>query len=45
MLPSTEEFFIPEERLYYTYPDINHSDETKMPLSKEERQTWQYLEG
>ena len=40
-----EEFFIPEERLYYTYPDINHSDETKMPLSKEERQTWQYLKG
>lgn len=40
-----EEFFIPEEKLYYTYPDINHSDETKGQLPKEHRQTWQYLKG
>lgn len=39
------QFFIPEERLYYTYPDINHSDETKNQLSKEQRQTWQYIKG
>lgn len=38
-------YFIPEEKLYYTYPDITHSDESKERLSKEERQTWQYLKG
>ncbi len=38
-------FFIPEERLYYTYPDIDHSDETEVILPKEKRQTWQYLKG
>ena len=40
-----EKYFIPENRLYYTYPDINHSDETNGKLSKEERQTWQYIKG
>ncbi len=40
-----EQFFIPENKLYYTSPDVNHSDETKVKLSKEERQTWQYLKG
>lgn len=40
-----EQYFIPEKRLYYTYPDITHSDETKDKLSKEQRQTWQYLKG
>lgn len=40
-----KQFFIPEERLYYTYPDINHSDETKGELDKEQRQTWQYIKG
>jgi DNA (cytosine-5)-methyltransferase 1 len=40
-----ENFFVPTERLYYTYPDINHSDETNEKLSKEERQTWQYIKG
>jgi DNA (cytosine-5)-methyltransferase 1 len=40
-----ENFFVPTERLYYTYPDINHSDETNGKLSKEERQTWQYIKG
>ena len=38
-------YFIPEEKLYYTYPDITRSDESKEKLSKEERQTWQYLKG
>ena len=40
-----EKYFIPEERLYYTFPSVNHSDETHGRLSKEERQTWQYLKG
>ena len=38
-------FFIPEEKLYYTSPDIHHSDETKMPLEPEQRKTWQYIKG
>lgn len=40
-----EKFFIPEEKLYYTYPDITHSDESLGKLPKEQRQTWQYLKG
>lgn len=40
-----EKYFIPENRLYYTSPDVDHSDETHQRLSKEERQTWQYLKG
>ena len=40
-----EKYFIPEEKLYYTYPDITHSDETTERLSKEQRQTWQYVKG
>lgn len=40
-----KKYFIPEERLYYTRPDVTHSDETKERLSKEQRQTWQYLKG
>lgn len=40
-----EKFFIPEERLYYTTPDVTHSDESHERLSKEQRQTWQYLKG
>lgn len=40
-----EEFFIPQERLYYTYPEIDHSDETRDVLTKEQRQTWQYIKG
>ena len=40
-----KKFFIPKEKLYYTSPDVNHSDETVERLSKEERQTWQYLKG
>jgi DNA (cytosine-5)-methyltransferase 1 len=38
-------YFIPEKKLYYTYPDITHSDETKGKLPIEQRQTWQYLKG
>ena len=40
-----EEYFIPEEKLYYTHPDVTHSDETLERLSKEKRQTWQYVKG
>lgn len=40
-----KKYFIPEDRLYYTHPDVTHSDETKERLSKEQRQTWQYLKG
>lgn len=40
-----EKYFIPEERLYYTHPDITHSDETTERLAKEKRQTWQYVKG
>lgn len=40
-----KKYFIPEERLYYTHPDVTHSDETKERLPKEQRQTWQYLKG
>ena len=40
-----KKYFIPEDRLYYTHPDVMHSDETKERLSKEQRQTWQYLKG
>ncbi len=40
-----ERFFIPEDRLYYTDPAVNHSDESENVLSKEERHTWQYLKG
>ncbi|WP_288887730.1 DNA (cytosine-5-)-methyltransferase [uncultured Eubacterium sp.] len=40
-----ELYFIPEEKLYYTYPEITHSDETLERLSVEQRQTWQYLKG
>ena len=40
-----EEFFIPEEKLYYTDPSVNSNDARTNPLSKEERQTWQYLKG
>lgn len=38
-------FFISNERLYYTYPDIDHSDETHERLSDEAHKTWQYVKG
>lgn len=40
-----EQYFIPEEKLYYTDPSVTHSDETEQRLPKEDRQTWQYLKG
>lgn len=40
-----EKYFIPDERLYYTTPDVTHSDESHERLPKEDRQTWQYLKG
>mgnify|MGYP002855460082 CR=1 FL=1 len=39
------QFFISKEKLYYTSPDVTHSDETKEKLTKEQHQTWQYLKG
>lgn len=41
----SERYYIPESKLYYTDKTIRHSDETKHPLTKEQRQTWQYLKG
>jgi DNA (cytosine-5)-methyltransferase 1 len=38
-------YFIPEEKLYYTYPESDHSDETHGKLPTEQRQTWQYIKG
>ena len=38
-----KKYFIPKEKLYYTNPNITHSDETHGKLPKEERQTWQYI--
>ena len=43
--PVDKSYFIPEQKLYYTNPEITHSDETKEKLPKESRQTWQYLKG
>lgn len=39
------EFFIPEDKLYYTYPEITSSDEVHNPLTAKQRQTWQYQKG
>lgn len=38
-------FFIPKDRLYYTIPGIDHSDETHERLSDEAHKTWQYVKG
>lgn len=41
-----DSFFIPKERLYYTDPDITHSDESSDGrLSDGARKTWQYIKG
>lgn len=40
-----EQYFVPENKLYYTYPEIQHSDETKERLPMEQRHTWQYIKG
>lgn len=39
------QFFISKERLFYTAPDIHHSDETKGRLPEKDRKTWQYIKG
>lgn len=39
------EYFIPEEKLYYTDESIKHSDETEGKLPDKDRQTWQYIKG
>ena len=41
----SEEYFVPENDLYYTNPEVTHSDESEKKLSKEERHTWQYIKG
>lgn len=38
-------FFIPKERLYYSLPDIDRSDETHERLSDAAHKTWQYVKG
>ena len=40
-----EEYFIPEDNLYYTDHDVNHSDESINKLSLKARHTWQYIKG
>lgn len=44
-MPVDEHYYIPNERLYYTDPDVKYSDETKADLPAESRKTWQYLKG
>jgi len=41
------EFFIPEEKLYYSSDHSDHSDESKpgSQLSAEAHKTWQYMKG
>ncbi len=43
--PVDPQYFIPEDKLYYTKPSVTHSDETNGRLPIEDRQTWQYLKG
>jgi DNA (cytosine-5)-methyltransferase 1 len=38
-------YFIDAEKMYYTYENIDHSDETLERLPVEKRQTWQYIKG
>ncbi len=40
-----ESFFIPDERLYYASPDVDHSDEMEGRLPEASRRTWQYVKG
>lgn len=40
-----EKYFVAKEKLYYTGPDVMHSDETEGDLPRESRQTWQYIKG
>lgn len=43
--PVSQEFFISEERLYYTDPATDRSDETVERLSDAAHRTWQYIKG
>ena len=38
-------FFIDDDKMFYTSPDIDHSDETIERLPESKRQTWQYIKG
>ena len=40
-----EKYFISESKMYYTFPNVDHSDETLDRLPDEKRQTWQYIKG
>lgn len=40
-----ESFFIPDSQLYYTNPEVTHSDESIERLSDEAHKTWQYIKG
>lgn len=40
-----QEYFVPENKLYYTSSNVTHSDESKEQLPEQQRQTWQYLKG
>lgn len=40
-----QQYFVPKERLYYTTPGIDHSDETLIKLSDKAHRTWQYIKG
>lgn len=44
-MPIDEHYYIPDERLYYTDPEVKYSDESKNALPAESRKTWQYLKG
>lgn len=44
-MPVDEHYYIPDERLYYTDPEVKYSDESENDLSAESRKTWQYLKG
>lgn len=39
------QFFIAQDRLYYTSPETDHSDETSEKLSDKDHKTWQYIKG
>lgn len=40
-----KKYFIDDTKMYYTFPNIDHSDETRERLPVEQRQTWQYIKG
>ena len=40
-----KKYYIPIKNIYYTSPEITHSDERENELTKESRQTWKYIKG